>query len=359
MIAVADSAFMARALALARRGSATTHPNPRVGCVLVQAGEIVGEGFHERAGLLHAERLALVAAGTKAQGATAYVTLEPCCHVGRTSACTEALLDAGVARVVVAMEDPDPRVQGGGIAVLRAAGVSVDVGLMRAEAERLNRGFVSRQTRGRPFVLAKMAISLDGRTALQNGASQWITGPQARADVQRLRADSSAILTGMGTVRDDDPRLTVRGAALRLPLRVVVDSDLSLSPAARLMTEPGDVLVVTVAEGPKAVALRAAGAQVVAVGGTAHAVDLRAALALLAHHGVNDLLVEAGPTLLASLIAEHLIDELRLYVAPSLIGSGRPLADFTIPSLSDQVRWRYDEVRRVGDDLCITLTPET
>lgn len=351
---------MARALQLARRGIETTHPNPRVGCVLVRHGDIVGEGFHERAGGLHAERLALRAAGPRAHGATAYVTLEPCCHVGRTPPCTEALLAAGVTRVVAAMEDPDSRVRGAGFAALRAASVPVDVGLMRAEAERLNRGFVSRTTRGRPFVVAKVAVSLDGRTALENGESQWITGPAARADVQRLRAASSAILTGMGTVRRDDPRLTVRGAVERAPLRAIIASDLSLSLQARLLAEPGDTLVLTIcSEGSEAEALRAAGVEVVAVGGRPHFVDLPAALDALGARGVNDLLVEAGPTLVGSLVRERLVDELRLYMAPSLLGQGRPLAALTLSSLQEHIPWRYAEIRQIGSDLRLTLTPET
>lgn len=353
-----DSLYMAQALKLARRGAATTHPNPRVGCVLVREGRVVGEAFHERAGEPHAERLALAAAGDKARGATAYVTLEPCCHVGRTPACTDALLKAGVARVVAAMEDPDPRVQGGGFAALRAQSVAVEVGLMRSEALELNRGFVSRLTRKRPFTVAKVGVSLDGRTALHDGESQWITSPEARADVQRLREQSSAILTGMGTIRRDDPRLTVRRPSARQPLRVILDSGLDLAPHARVLTEPGEVLVLTVFEGPRAEALRACGAQVMAVGGAAHAVDLPAAWAALAGLGVNDLLIEAGPTLLGAVLGAGLIDEGVVYMAPSLIGNGRPLAEFNIPTLREQVRWRYRELRRVGPDLRLTLTPE-
>lgn len=354
----ADSLYMARALSLARQGVATTHPNPRVGCVLVRDGRVVGEGFHERAGEPHAERLALAAAGREARGATAYVTLEPCCHVGRTPACTEALLEAGIARVVAAMEDPDPRVQGGGFAALRAHSVTVEVGLMRPEAMELNRGFVSRLTRGRPFTVAKVGVSLDGRTALRDGESQWITSPEARADVQRLREQSSAILTGMGTIRHDDPRLTVRRASARQPLRVIMDSELNLALAARVLREPGEVLVLTVLEGPRAEVLRAQGAQVIAVGGRAHAVDLRAAWATLGGLGINDLLIEAGPSLLGAVLGAGLIDEWVVYMAPSLIGDGRPLADFAIPSLSAQSRWHYQDVRRVGPDLRLTLTPE-
>ena len=352
----ADSLYMAQALKLARQGAATTHPNPRVGCVLVRAGRVVGEGFHERAGEPHAERLALAAAGADARGATAYVTLEPCCHVGRTPACTDALLKAGVARVVAAMEDPDPRVQGGGFAALRAQSVAVEIGLMRAEAVELNRGFVSRLTRKRPFTVAKAGVSLDGRTALHSGESQWITSPEARADVQMLREQSSAILTGMGTIRHDDPRLTVRRANARQPLRVILDSGLNLMPRARVLAKPGEVLVLTVSEGPRAEALRAQGAQVIAVGGIAHAVDLHAAWTTLAGLGINDILIEAGPTLLGAVLGAGLIDEWLVYMAPSLIGNGRPLAEFTIPTLRAQSRWHYRDVRRVGPDLRLTLT---
>lgn len=353
-----DSVHMAQALRLARQGLATTHPNPRVGCVLVRDGRVVGQGFHERAGEPHAERLALAAAGEEARGATAYITLEPCCHVGRTPPCTEALLMAGVARVVAAMEDPDPRVQGGGFAALRAQGVAVEVGLMRAEAQELNRGFVSRLTRKRPFTVAKVGVSLDGRTALPNGESQWITSPEARADVQTLREQSSAILTAMGTMRHDDPRLTVHRAVPRQPLRVILDSGLTLAPKARVLTEPGSALILTVSEGPRAELLRAAGARVMAVGGDRHAVDLHAAWMTLADLGINDLLIEAGPTLLGAAIKAALIDELVVYMAPSLVGQGRGLAEFSIPALSARFRWRYRDVRRVGADLRLTLTPE-
>ncbi len=348
---------MARALELARGGMATTAPNPRVGCVIVRDGRVVGEGFHVRPGEAHAERVALHEAGSAARGATAYVTLEPCCHTGRTPPCTDALLASGVARVVAAMEDPDPRVAGGGLARLRAGGVTVEAGLMALEAARLNRGFVSRVTRGRPFTTAKVGVSLDGRTALTGGESQWITGPQARADVQRLRAVAGAVLTGAGTVRADDPRLTVHAGALRQPLRVIIASRLAMAPAARIFSQGAGVMVLTVADGPEGDALRAVGAEIVAVGGGPGHVDLTAALAQLGARGVNDLLVEAGPTLLAGLLAARLIDELVVYVAPKLLGHGRPLADFTLGALSEAPIWRYDDARRVGDDLRLTLTP--
>ena len=359
MSAAGDSVYMARALELARQGMATTHPNPRVGCVIVRGGRVVGEGYHQRAGEPHAERLALSQAGGAARGATAYVTLEPCCHTGRTPPCTDVLLAAGIARVVAAMEDPDTRVRGRGFAALRTAGVAVDVGLMEGEAARLNRGFISRAVRARPFVVAKAGISLDGRTALTSGESQWITGPAARADVQRLRAVMSAVMTGTGTIRKDDPRLTVHEGAPRQPLRVVVTSSLAIPPDARILAGDADLMVLTTTDGPHGDRLRASGAEVVAVGGAPGQVDLAAGLGALAARGVNDVLVEAGPTLLASLLDQGLIDELRLYVAPTLLGNGRPLADFTLAKLSGARAWRYDEVRSVGRDLRLILTPET
>ena len=358
MITAADGAFMARALQLAGRGRGTTAPNPCVGCVLVRDGEVVGEGYHVRAGEPHAERLALAAAGASARGATAYVTLEPCCHTGRTPPCTDALRAASVARVVVALQDPDPRVAGQGIASLEAAGIPVEVGLMAAEAARLNQGFLSRVTRGRPFVRAKVGLSVDGRTALPSGESQWITSPAARADVQRLRAAADAILTGMGTVRHDDPRLTVRAVRARSPLRVVVASDPVFTPGARILQGPGRVLILTVADPGSSKGGVAGDPEIVAVGGSGRRVDLTAGLRALGARGINDLLVEAGPTLLASLLQEGLVDELVLYMAPRLLGNGRPVADFTLPALAEARDWHYSDVRRVGPDLRLTLAPD-
>ena len=359
MSVAGDAAYMARALELAHLGMATTHPNPRVGCVIVHGDRVVGEGYHRRAGEPHAERLALAQAGPAARGATAYVTLEPCCHTGRTPPCTDALLAAGIARVVAAMEDPDARVRGQGLAALRTAGVAVEVGLMEGEAARLNRGFISRAVRARPFVVAKVGISLDGRTALASGESQWITGPEARADVQRLRAVMGAIMTGTGTIRKDDPRLTVHEGTPRQPLRVVVTSSLAIPSSAQILAKEAGLMVLTTTDGPEADRLRASGAEVVVVGGAPGRVDLAAGLGALAARGVNDVLVEAGPTLLAGLLDQRLIDELRVYVAPTLLGNGRPLADFTLAKLSGAGAWRYDEVRRVGRDLRLILTPET
>lgn len=359
MSIVDDGRFMARALALAERGRTSTHPNPRVGCVIVADGAIIGEGFHERAGRPHAEPQALAMAGARARGATVYVNLEPCCHFGHTPPCVRTLVDAGVARVVVAMEDPDPRVRGGGIASLRAAGVAVEVGIMETAARQLNRGFLARLTTGRPFVQAKVGASIDGRTALPSGASQWITSAAARADVQRLRAQSSAILTGIGTVRADNPALTVRPTPSRVPLRVIADSRLTVTSDARVLADPTSALVVTVtASGEAATRLQAAGIDVVAVGGVPGAVDLGALLTMLAQRGVNDLLVEAGPRLLASLIEGRWVDELIVYMAPCLVGEGRPIAALSVASLSERWAWRYGEVRAVGPDLRLTLVPE-
>ncbi len=353
-----DSRAMAQALQLAERGRTSTHPNPRVGCVIVRDGIIVGQGYHERAGLAHAEVMALRDAGERARTATAYVTLEPCCHTGRTPPCTDALLAAGISRVVVAMEDPDPRVAGGGIARLRAAGLVVDTGVMEAAARTLNRGFISRLTRRRPFVRAKVGASLDGRTALATGESQWITGPEARADVQRLRAESSAIMTGIGTVVADDPALTVRPTPLRVPQRIIVDSRLRIAGDAAVLRPAGEAIVATITDtGPRAEELRAAGVHVVAAGSHEGGVDLAVLMERLAAMNINDVLVEAGPQLTGSLIRRHLIDELVVYMAPSLLGCGQPIAALRLERLADQSRWRYVQVRQIGSDLRIVLSP--
>lgn len=356
-----DARHMGRALALAARGLYTTDPNPRVGCVLVNDRQVVGEGWHERAGGPHAEVQALRAAGTAARGATAYVTLEPCCHHGRTPPCTRALIDAGVARVVAAMPDPNPKVAGQGVAELAGAGIAVDVGLMQDEAGRLNPGFVSRMTRGRPYVRVKLAASLDGRTALATGESKWITGAAARADVQRLRARSSAILTGVGTVLADDPSLTVRDLDIgRQPLRVVVDGNLSLRADARLLRLPGRTLVVTAADdGDYAEALIAAGAEVMVLAGGVGRVDLPLLMQDLAAREVNELLVEAGATVCGALLAAGLIDELVVYLAPHLLGSSaRGMFDLpALESMADRVALDIVDVRAVGKDWRITARP--
>ncbi|SDI18090.1 bifunctional diaminohydroxyphosphoribosylaminopyrimidine deaminase/5-amino-6-(5-phosphoribosylamino)uracil reductase RibD [Propionivibrio dicarboxylicus] len=355
MFSVADHEFMARALRLAELGLWTTSPNPRVGCVLVKDGRIVGEGWHRRAGEAHAEIHALKAAGADALGAVAYVTLEPCSHFGRTPPCAKALIDAGVSRVVAAMQDPNPEVSGRGLAMLREAGIEVVCGLLEAEARELNIGFVSRMTRQRPWVRLKMAASLDGRTALANGQSQWITGAAARQDGHRWRARACAILTGMGTVRDDDPQLTVRGVdTTRQPLRVVVDGRLEISPSARVLGS-GTVIATASEEGALSDALRARGAEVWSLANTAGRVDLSRLLTLLAQRGINEVHVEAGRGLSGALFAAGLVDELLLYMAPCLLGSdARGLVDLPeLSSLAEKVALKISDLRVLGDDLRI------
>ena len=353
-----DVRYMAHALRLAKYGLYTTDPNPRVGCVIVRDSRIVGEGWHRRAGEPHAEVHALAAAGQQARGATAYVSLEPCCHHGRTPPCSEALVRAGIARVVAAMPDPNPRVGSRGVAELERAGIRVDIGLLQAEAERLNPGFISRMARGRPYLRVKLAASLDGRTALANGESKWITGVDARADVQRLRARSSAILTGIGTVLADDPSLTVRDLDIgRQPLRVVVDARLGMRPDARMLSLSGKTLVATaVADAGQAAALRRAGAEVIVVRANVDRVDLPGLMRILAEREVNEILVEAGATLCGSLLQAGLIDELVVYLAPHLLGStARGL--FEIPgldSMQDRIALDIQDVRAIGRDWRIT-----
>ena len=350
---------MARALRLARMGLFTTTPNPRVGCVLVRDGAVVGEGWHARAGEAHAEIHALNAAGEQARGATAYITLEPCSHHGRTPPCADALIAAGVARVVAAMRDPNPQVGGSGLEQLRAAGIDTADGLMETEARELNIGFVSRMTRGRPWVRLKAAASLDGKTALNNGRSQWITGPEARRDGHAWRARACAILTGAGTVRDDDPRLTVRDVETsRQPLRVVVDSHFETLPTARIR-EGGHTLVAAATEdAAKVAALRAAGAEVILLPNPQGKVDLPRLLQVLGDRGVNELHVEAGHKLNGSLLREGLVDELLLYFAPTILGSGREM--FPLPELAD-LSGRRDlkivDLGRVGADIRILARP--
>ncbi len=350
-----DAKHMARALQLARRGLFTTQPNPRVGCVLVKDDRVVGEGWHERAGEAHAEVNALRAAGEAARGATAYVSLEPCCHQGRTPPCTDALIEAGVRRVVAAMQDPNPSVAGQGAQRLREAGIEVEVGLLAAEAAKLNPGFIARMQRARPYVRTKLAASLDGRTAMASGESKWITGDAARVDVQRWRARSSAMLTGSGTVRIDDPALTVRDFIVaRQPLRVVVESRREPMPAdARLLQEAGETLVATAGMDPeRAHLLRAAGAEVVVLAGEEGRVDLSALLRELAGRGVNEVMVEAGPRLNGALLAQGLVDEIVLYLAPHLMGdTARGL--FHLPGLqrlAERIELEMVDVRAVGQD---------
>ncbi len=354
MFTPADREFMARALDLAERGLFTTTPNPRVGCVIVRDGAVVGEGFHARAGEAHAEANALAAAGARAAGATVYVTLEPCSHHGRTPPCADALIAAKVQRVVAAMGDPNPRVAGDGFARLRAAGVEVASGLLEDEARELNIGFVSRLTRGRPWVRLKVAATLDGRTAAANGQSQWITGEASRRDGHRWRARACAVLTGIGTVRDDDPRLTVREVATtRQPLRVLVDSRLEVPLAARIL-EGGRLLVATAAaDERKTAALRAQGAEVVVLPNRAGKVELADLMRELARRELNEIHVEAGVKLNGSLVAAGVIDELLVYLAPSLLGDAAS-GMFNLPAiarLEQKLPLRLVDVRRIGEDV--------
>jgi len=345
---------MARALRLAQKGMYSTTPNPRVGCVIVKDGVIVGEGWHRKAGDAHAEVEALRVAGRAARGSTVYVTLEPCSHHGRTPPCAAALIDAGVVRVVAAMEDPNPQVAGRGMAMLIDAGISAQCGLLAAEASDLNVGFVSRISRGRPWVRLKMAASLDGKTALLNGASQWITGPAARQDGHRWRARACAILSGIGTVRDDDPQLNVRGVLSdRQPLKVVVDSRLELSPEARVLAGGGLLLATAVEDRSRAKALCARGAEVMPFPDGSGRVDLAALMAELARRGVNEVHVEGGSRLSGALLNEGLVDELLLYLAPCLVGDkARGMFDMPeLTSLDSKRRLVVRDMRMVGGDL--------
>ena len=356
MLSAEDSVWMAQALQLAERGLYTTTPNPRVGCVVVKDGDQLGEGWHERAGEAHAEVHALREAGTAAKGATAYVTLEPCSHHGRTPPCADALITAGIARVVVAMQDPNPQVSGQGIARLRAAGIEVECGLMEASARTLNAGFVSRMSRGLPLVRSKIAMSLDGRTALSNGVSQWITGAAARRDGHHWRARSCAVLTGMGTVLVDDALLSVREVpTTRQPLRVVLDSGLKMPLTARIL-QGGNVLIYTTTrDTQKIAALEKVGAKVEVMVAANGQVDLLACLKDLAVRGCNEVLVEAGSTLNGALLQAALVDELVLYMAPQLLGDmARGMAQLAeLTSLDQRVELKWLDVRQIGQDLRI------
>ncbi len=364
-----DARYMAQALRLAERGLFSVRPNPAVGCVIVNDGVVVGEGWHIRAGEPHAEVYALRAAAEQARGATAYVTLEPCSHHGRTPPCCDALIAAGVARVVVAMQDPNPQVAGRGLARLRNAGIDVSVGLMAESARALNPGFLSRVERNRPFVRVKVAASLDGRTALANGQSKWITGEAARADVQRLRARSGAILTGVDTVLIDNPLLTVRLPEFELfqPLRVVADSRLRIPIDAQLFNDGGKVLVVACQalidsgeQANKVALLQAKGAQVVAVPCVDGRLDLDALLFVLAQdYQINDLMVEAGATLAGAFVQQQLADELWWYGAACVMGNyaraGLILPDHD--AMSDIAYWTLFEQRQIGKDWRFKLKP--
>ncbi len=352
---------MAQALRLAEQGLYSTSPNPRVGCVLVADGKIAGSGWHWRAGEPHAEVHALREAGDKARGATAYVTLEPCSHHGRTPPCADALIAAGVARVEVAVQDPNPRVAGEGIAKLRTAGIAVECGLMEAAARDLNAGFFARMTRGIPLVRSKIAMSLDGRTALANGVSKWITGEAARLDVQHWRARSCAVLTGIATVLADDARLDVRDVATeRQPLRVVLDSKLRMPLTARIFHEKNVLIYAAVRDTEKIAALEKAGASVSVLQDGNGQVDLNAMLRDLAQRGCNEVLLEAGSTLNGAMLRAGLVDELVLYVAPQLLGDrARGMAQLgELTGLDQRVNLKWQDVRQVGNDLRIIVKVE-
>lgn len=366
MFSADDYRYMARALQLAKRGMYTTDPNPRVGCVLVKDDVVVGEGWHVRAGEGHAEVHALHNAAEQARAATAYVTLEPCSHHGRTPPCCDALIDAGVSRVVMAMQDPNPQVAGQGLARLQQAGIAVETGLLQAQAEAINPGYLMRMREGRPYVRCKLAMSLDGRTAMASGESRWITAGPARHDVHRLRARSSAIVTGIGTVVHDDPSLTVRlpddeGQYGEPPLRVVLDSQLQISAQAKILSrQSGPTRVLTLnAETPQAGVLREAGVEVTAVADREGRIDLAAMLRLLADDNRNEVLIESGATLSGAMLQAGLVDELVIYMAPLLMGDGaRGLLHLPgLEAMTDRVDLDITDIRAVGRDWRITAKP--
>lgn len=363
-----DLRYMSEALRLARQGRYTTQPNPRVGCVIVKDGVIVGEGYHARAGGPHAEIVALKQAGHRAFGATAYVTLEPCAHYGRTPPCANELVIAGITRVVAATDDANPLVAGKGFKILRDAGIEVESGLLAEEARALNAGFLRRINGGLPWLRLKMAMSLDGRTAMANGESQWITGPDARRDVQKWRAMSSAIITGVGTVLADDPALTVRPddweewryGEVVAPWRVVLDSSFRTPLTAALFAAPGRVIIVGAQEqASRQEALKKAGAETWLLPDKRGHIDLPALLKKLGEEGANEVLVEAGAVLAGAFAQAGLVDEYVVYMAPLLLGSSaRPLLEWPLQSIRDQRRLVIGDMRMVGGDLRLVLRPK-
>ena len=366
---VLDAFYMARALELARKGVYSTHPNPRVGCVIVRDGQVVGEGWHVRAGEPHAEVHALRQAGDKAKGATAYVTLEPCSHHGRTPPCADALVAAGVGRVVAAMQDPNPDVAGRGLLRLMSAGIAVQSGVLESEARALNKGFFKRMEHGLPYVRVKLAMSLDGRTAMASGESQWITGPEARSAVQRLRAQSSVVLTGADTVLADNARLTVRPdelglnaeltalAITRPPLRVLIDGRLRV-PLDAPFFKAGSALVATCAAASARERYHDEGHEMLALASSGGHVDLRKLLVELAARGVNDVLVEAGPKLAGAFTRLGLVDEFQIFVAGKFMGSSaRPWLELPLAQMSESMELNITEMRAVGNDWRVTAIP--
>ncbi len=355
-----DHRWMARAHKLAAKGLYTTDPNPRVGCLLVKSGEIVGEGFHQYAGGPHAEINALNQAGEAANGATAYVTLEPCSHFGKTPPCSDALIEAGVSRVVVALEDSNPEVSGGGIRRMQDAGIAVQSGLSPQETEMLNPGFLSRMRSKRPFIRLKMAMSVDGRTAMSSGESRWITGADARMDVQRLRARSSAIMTGVGTILADDPSLNVREISgdFKIPVRIVLDPDAKTPASAKLFSIDGEIImaVATDASIPSEWSERK-NVKVIRLDRSSRGLDLQQLMGYLAQLEMNEIHVETGATLAGELVRHQLVDEIVLYMAPVLMGSdARPLLDIQLKEMDEKISLKIKEIRMVGGDLRMTLT---
>ena len=369
------TAFMALAIQLAARGLYTCSPNPRVGCVLVKSGQIIAQGWHQKAGEGHAEVNALANAasgdfGEDIKGATAYVTLEPCSHHGQTPPCCDALIKAEVAEVVIAMQDPNPLVAGEGIKRLQAAGIKVVCGVLEQEARALNPGFIKRMEQGLPLLRCKMAMSLDGRTAMASGESQWITGSAARKEVQRLRAQSCAIITGIDSVLLDDSSLTVRAQELdlpeaeliaqRQPLRVVVDSALRIPLSAKILKQSGRTMLVTANQNEnlqRVISQR--GVEVLCLPGRDKRVDLQALMKYLAEQQCNEVLLEAGARLAGSALQAQLIDELRIYMAPLLMGSeARPLFNLPLQTMADKMTLKIQQIRAVGDDWCIDALPQ-
>ena len=357
-----DQRYMSRALELAAQGKYSAKPNPCVGCVIVSGGDIIGEGWHKKAGEPHAEVHALKQASTAANGSTVYVTLEPCSHHGRTPPCADALVDAGVSRVVIAMKDPNPLVAGEGVAKLRAAGIDVSVGLLEDPAKALNKAFCHKMTAGKPYVISKVAMSLDGKTAMASGESQWITGSAAREDVHRLRAESDIVLTGVGTVLADDPQLTARDGlanySVQQPRIVVLDSQLKTPLNAQIFNANANTTILTCSDNEQAIqALKDVGCNVeVVVSDSKGQVDLYAVHEWLVSQNINYVLVEAGALLNGACLQAGIVDELVVYMAPSALGSDARGA-FSMPQvskLSDRVQLNYAGMGELGDDIKLT-----
>lgn len=368
MIEPIDRVYMARAINLAKQGVYTTMPNPRVGCVLVKDGKVVGEGWHQKAGEGHAEINALNVAGDAARGATAYVTLEPCSHVGKTGPCCQALIEAGVSKVVFGMEDPNPKVAGRGLEALEAAGVEVLGEVLEEQARELNPGFIKRMQSGRPYIRCKMAMSFDGRTAMKSGESKWVTGPAARADVQRLRARSCAIVTGIGSILHDDSSLTVRenelnienpqAAAAIQPLRVVLDSQQRLTASAKVIQSPARTLVVSTQPEPDS-GIALSGVEQICLPAREDRVNPLALVQELAKRECNEVLLETGATLAGAFLRLGLVDELVVYMSPKLMGSNaRPLFELPLNTMSAQLPLIITDVRAVGVDWRFTAKPD-